>query len=161
MPVDKSTGVQCDQIIVVTETKSKQGYPEHLRRVSYFDSELEKWFVFITNDFGVGSKTVADIYRCRWQVELFFKWIKGHLRIKSFYGTSENAVKTQIWIAISIYLLVAVMKKQWSIPMSMHTFLQILEVNLFEKRAINQMVDEAMKHELNTQIDNQLKLFDY
>jgi len=161
MPVDKSAGVQCDQIIVVTGTKSKQGYPEHLRRVRYFDSELEKRFVFITNNFGVDSKTVADIYRCRWQVELFFKWIKGHLRIKSFYGTSENAVKTQVWIAISIYLLVGIMKKQWSIPMSTHTLLQILEVNLFEKRAINQIADEAMKHELNTQIDNQLKLFDY
>ena len=160
-PVDKNTGVQCDQTIVVTGTKSKAGYPEHLRRVRYFDAELEKRFVFITNNFSVAPRTVADIYRCRWQVELFFKWIKGHLRIKSFYGTSENAVKTQIWIAISIYLLCAIMKKQWTIPESMHTFLQIIEVNLFEKRTVNQVVVEAMKHEINTPIDNQLKLFDY
>jgi hypothetical protein len=161
LPVDKTTGVRCDQIIVLTGTKSKQEYPEPLRRVRYFDSELNKRFVFITNHFGLASKTVADIYRCRWQVELFFKWIKGHLQINSFYGTSENAVKTQIWIAISAYLLVAIVKKQRDIPISMHTFLQILEVNLFEKRLINQMVDEALKHELDTQLDNQLKLFNY
>jgi hypothetical protein len=161
LPVDKTTGVRCDQIIVLTGTKSKQEYPEPLRRVRYFDSELNKRFVFITNHFGLASKTVADIYRCRWQVELFFKWIKGHLQINSFYGTSENAVKTQIWIAISAYLLVAIVKKQRDIPISMHTFLQILEVNLFEKRLINQIVDEALKHELDTQLDNQLKLFNY
>ena len=158
--VDKTTGVRCDQIIVLTGPKSKKEYPEQLRRVRYYDSELKKRFVFITNNFVVDAKTVADIYHLRWQVELFFKWIKGHLRIKAFYGTSPNAVKTQIWIAISVYLLVAITKKQLDIPVSMHTFLQILEVNLFEKRSINQIVDEAMKHELNTQLDNQLKLFD-
>jgi len=160
MIVDKSTGVQCDQIIVLTGPKSKNEYPEQMRRVRYMDSELQKRFVFLTNNFFVDAKTVADIYRSRWQVELFFKWIKGHLRIKTFYGTSPNAVKTQIWIAISVYLLVAITKKQLDISVSMHTFLQILEVNLFEKRPINQIVDEAMKHELNTQLDNQLKLFD-
>lgn len=161
LPVDKSTGVQCDQIIMLTGPKSGKDYPEQLRRVRYFDSEIEKRLVFLTNNFAVDSRTVADIYRCRWQVELFFKWIKGHLRIKSFFGTSQNAVKTQIWIAISAYLLVAIAKKQWNIPVSMHTFLQILEVNLFDKRSINLIVDEAMKHKLNTKLDNQLKLFDY
>lgn len=161
LPVDKSAGVQCDQIIMLTGPKSQKDYPEQLRRVRYFDSELDKRLVFLTNNFMVQAKTVADIYRCRWQVELFFKWIKGHLRIKSFYGTSQNAVKTQIWTAISAYLLVAIMKKQWDIPISLHTFLQILEVNLFERRPINQIVEEAMIHELNTVLDNQLKLFDY
>ena len=159
--VDKSTGLQCDQIIVLTGYKSQKQYPEQMRRVRYFDSELDKRFVFLTNNFTVEAKTVADIYRCRWQVELFFKWIKGHLRIKAFYGTSENAVKTPIWIAISAYLLVAIAKKQWGIPVGMHTLLQILEVNLFEKRPINQIVDEAMKHELDTPLGKQLKLFDY
>jgi len=161
LPVDKSTGVQCDQIIMLTGPKSSKDYPEQLRRVRFFDSELDKRLVFLTNNFAVDSRTVADIYRCRWQVELFFKWIKGHLRVKSFFGTSQNAVKTQIWVAISAYLLVAIARKHWDIPVSMHTFLQILEVNLFERRPINQIVDEAMKHELNTQLDKQLKLFDY
>lgn len=161
LPVDKSTGVQCDQYILLTGQKSSQGYPEQLRRVRYLDPELDKRFVFLTNNFTVDSKTVAEIYRCRWQVELFFKWIKGHLRIKSFFGTSPNAVKTQIWTAISTYLLVAIMKKQWDIPISLHTFLQILEVNLFDRRPINQIVEEAMKHEKLPEFCNQLKLFDY
>jgi hypothetical protein len=160
-PVEKSTGLQCDQIIVLTGYQSQKQYPEQLRRVRYFDSELDKRFVFLTNNFIVEAKTVADIYRCRWQVELFFKWIKGHLRIKAFYGTSENAVKTQIWTAICAYLLVAIAKKQWNIPVGMHTFLQILEVNLFEKRPINQIVREAMDFGIDHQIYNQLKLFDF
>lgn len=161
LPVEKSTGVQCDQIIALTVKKSKKEYPQQLRRVRYCDSELNKRLVFLTNNFVVDAKTIADIYRCRWQVELFFKWIKGHLRIKSFYGTSENAVKTQIWIAICAYLLVAITKRQWEIPVSMHTFLQIIEVNLFEKKPIKQIVDEAIRHEPNHRPDNQLKLFDY
>jgi len=111
LPVDKSTGVQCDQIIMLTGPKSSKDYPEQLRRVRFFDSELDKRLVFLTNNFAVDSRTVADIYRCRWQVELFFKWIKGHLRVKSFFGTSQNAVKTQIWVAISAYLLVAIARK--------------------------------------------------
>ena len=131
---------------------------ESLRRVRFFDTERYKRLVFLTNNFTIPSDTVANIYKSRWQVELFFKWIKGHLRIKAFYGTSSNAVKTQIWIAISIYLLVAIAKKQWNIQTSLHTFLQILEVNLFEKRPINQIVDEAMGSEIEHLTTNQLKL---
>lgn len=158
---DKNTGVQCDQIIMLTGQKSRRDYPEQLRRVRYLDSELDKRLVFLTNNFAVDSKTIADIYRCRWQVELFFKWIKGHLRIKSFFGTSPNAVKTQIWIAICAYLLVAITKKRLDVPASMHTFLQIIEVNLFERTPINQIVEEAMKQDNFSEFSNQLKLFDY
>lgn len=161
LSVDKTTGVQCDQIIVLTGIQSQKDYPEPLRRVRYFDPECHKRLVFLTNNFMIRADTVAKIYRCRWQVELFFKWIKGHLRIKAFYGTSPNAVKTQIWIAICIYLLVAIAKKQWNIPIHLHTFLQILEVNLFERRPINQIVAEAMDHELECHYDNQLKLFNH
>jgi hypothetical protein len=159
--VDKNTGVQCDQIIMLNGYQVKKNYPEPLRRVRYYDSERNKRLTFLTNNFYLHAKTIADIYRSRWQVELFFKWIKGHLRIKAFYGTSPNAVKTQIWIAISVYLLVAITKKQWNINASLHTFLQILEVNLFEKRPINQIVREAMDYEIDHQIYNQLKLFDF
>jgi len=160
MPVDKTTGVQCDQVISLTGTKSKKDYPETLRRVKYFDPERKKHLVFLTNNFIITAFTVAEVYRCRWRVELFFKWIKGHLRIKAFFGTSSNAVKTQIWIAISIYLLVAIAKKQWKLTVSLHTLLQILEVNLFEKRPINHIVEEAMGHEIVCEVDKQLKLLD-
>ena len=158
---DRSAGVQCDQIIMLTGPRSSKDYPEQLRRVRYFDAELDKRLAFLSNNFSVDSKTVADIYRCRWQVELFFKWIKGHLRIKSFFGTSPNAVKTQIWIAICAYLLVAIIKKRLGVPVSMHTFLQILEVNLFQRTPINQIVEEAMNQKQTPMLDNQLKLFDY
>lgn len=158
---DKNTGVQCEQIIMLTGQKSRRDYPEQLRRVRYFDSDLDKRLVFLTNNFTVDPKTIADIYRCRWQVELFFKWIKGHLRIKSFFGTSPNAVKTQIWVAICAYLLVAITKKRLDVPASMHTFLQIIEVNLFERTPINQLVEEAMKQDNFSDFSNQLKLFDY
>jgi hypothetical protein len=161
IPVDKSTGVRCDQIIALTGPRSKNYYPDPLRRVRYFDSEQKRRFVFLTNNFVVPAKTVADIYRCRWQVELFFKWIKGHLRIKAFFGTSPNAVKTQIWISISVYLLVAMAKKKWDVPVSQHTFLQILELNLFEKRPINQIVMEAIGHEIEPLLRNQLILFNF
>jgi IS4 transposase len=121
-------------------------YPEQLRRVSYFDKERDKRLVFQTNNFNVSAKMVADVYKQRWQVELFFKWIKQHLRIKSFYGTSINAsVKSQIWIALCIYLLVAIAKKRLGIECSLYTFLQILEVNLFEKKPISSLVAEALK----------------
>jgi hypothetical protein len=161
LPVDKNMGVRCDQMIMLTGMYSKKEYPEPLRRVRYFDPERNQQLVFLTNHFAIAAITVADIYRCRWQVELFFKWIKGHLRIKAFYGTSPHAVKTQIWIAISVYLLVAIVKKQLSLPISLHTFLQILEVNLFEKRPINHIVEDTMRHEATRQVDNQLNLFDY
>ena len=161
MPVDKNTGVICDQIIMLTGPQTKINYPESLRRVRYYDPERKKKLVFLTNNFSINAKTVADIYRSRWQIELFFKWIKQHLRIKAFYGTSFNAVKTQIWIAITVYLLVAISKKLWKIEVNMHTFLQILEINLFEKRPINQIVEEALRHDNDGSSCNQLNLFGF
>lgn len=136
--VDKSTGVQCDQIIVLTGFYARKSYPEKLRRVRFLDSETGKRLHFLTNHFTLPSVTIADLYRCRWQVELFFKWIKQHLRIKAFYGTSENAVKTQIWIAITAYVLVAIMKKRLQLDLSLYTILQILSISLFEKKPILQ-----------------------
>ncbi len=159
-PADKSNGVRADQTITLLVQKSRLGYPETLRRVSYVDSETGKRLVFLTNHFGISAKTVADIYRQRWQVELFFKWVKQHLRIKAFYGTSPNAVKTQIWIAISVYLLVAIVKKQLRLPASLHTILQILEMNVFEKKPIYQIVNDGLKQETNDPDSNQLKLFE-
>lgn len=158
-PVDKTTGVIVDQTVVLTGPKSKLLYPEPLRRVKYHDKEKGKRLVFLTNNFNIEARTVADIYRSRWQVELFFKWIKQHLRIKSFFGTSPNAVKTQIWIALSVYLMVAIVKKKLNLPGSLHTILQILEVNLFEKKPIYQVVCDALKHETDDHVCNQLNLF--
>jgi len=138
--VDKSTGVRCDQVIMLTGFYTKKDYPEKLRRVKFFDVESGKRLSFLTNQFTLPALTIANLYRCRWQVELFFKWIKQHLRIKAFYGTSENAVKTQIWIAISVYVLVAIMKKRLQINLSLYTILQILSISLFEKRPILQVL---------------------
>jgi hypothetical protein len=133
LPVEKSTGVICDQIIKLGGVKVKRDYPQHLRRIRYKDEEANLRLVFITNNFTLPAETIAALYRQRWQVELFFKWIKQHLRIKAFFGTTENAVKTQIWIAISIYVLVAIVKKELKLEISLHTMLQILSVSLFEK----------------------------
>lgn len=138
LPVDKSTGVQCDQIILLNGFYAKKDYPEKLRRIRYFDADNNKTLVFITNNFALPALTIADLYRCRWQVELFFKWIKQHLRIKAFYGTTENAVKTQIWIAISVYVLVAIVKKRLKLEQSLYSILQILSVTLFEKTLLPQ-----------------------
>jgi len=139
-PKDKEAGIRADQVITLVTQKSKKGFPEKLRRVSYVDKERNKRLVFLTNHFDVAAKTVADIYKQRWQVELFFKWIKQHLRIKAFYGTSINAVKSQIWVALCIYLLVAIAKKRLGSKCSLYTFLQIIEVNLFEKKPISSVV---------------------
>jgi len=157
--VDKTLGLRSDQTIVLSTKKSREAYPEALRRVSYVDLEKNKRYVYLTNIFTVSAKTVADIYKQRWQVELFFRWIKQHLRIKTFYGTSPNAVKTQIWIAISSYLLVAIMKKRLDLPGSLHTILQILEVNIFDKRSFIQIVKDAHKQESEPAPCNQLNLF--
>src|SRR6185295_13798798 len=135
-PVDRTTGVICDQIVVLVNPVPRQGYPDKLRRIRYFDSTTNKRLVFLTNNFTLPPLTIAQLYRSRWQVELFFKWIKQHLRIKKFYGTSENALKTQIWIAISIYVLVAIIKKQLHLKASLYRILQILSVTLFEKTPI-------------------------
>jgi len=140
--VDKTTGVLCDQTIVLDGIKTSRYYPEKLRRIKYFDSETNKTLVFLTNNFSLSDLTIAELFRCRWQIELFFKWIKQHLRIKSFYGTSENSVKTQIWIAVSVYLLVSIMKKMLKIELTLYTILQILSVTIFEKMPILQVVTD-------------------
>ena len=159
-PVDKSTGVQCDQIIVLTGTKSAKNYPQCLRLIRYKDVETGDRFVFLSNNFIIPAKTIADLYRYRWQIELFFKWIKQHLRIKSFYGTSDNAVKTQIWIAISVYVLVAIVKKQLGLEESIYTILQILSVSLFEKVPILQLFTKSDYNVSLNNNPNQLSLFD-
>jgi transposase len=158
-PKDKDSGIRADQTIALVTCKSKNDYPEKLRRVSYVDKERGKQLVFLTNNFSISALTIAEIYKQRWQVELFFKWVKQHLRIKSFYGTSINAVKSQIWIALSIYLLVVIARKKLNIPCPLYTFLQILEVNLFEKKPIPSMVADAIKQIPNPPRDNQLNLF--
>jgi hypothetical protein len=160
MPVDKSTGLQCDQIVVLTGFYSHKDYPEKLRRIRYFDEQHKRRFVFLTNNFSLPAKTVADLYRCRWQVELFFKWIKQHLRIKAFYGTTENAVKTQIWIAISVYVLVAIIKKRMKIELSLYTILQILSLTLFEKMPLYQAFTPISYKNKITSGHIQLKLFE-
>jgi hypothetical protein len=159
-PIDKSTGLKCDQIIVLTSFYPAKEYPEKLRRVHYVDQETEQNLVFLTNCFTLPAITIAHLYKCRWQVELFFKWIKQHLRIKAFFGTTENAVKTQIWIAISVYVLVAIIKKQLNLDLSLYTILQILSVTLFEKVSILQVLIEAGYKTENLDSCNQLMLFD-
>jgi hypothetical protein len=159
MPVDKNVGIRCDQVVVPTVFYSKKAYPEKLRRVKFFDAEQERRLTFITNQFSLPALTIAELYRCRWQVELFFKWIKQHLRIKSFYGTSENAVKTQIWIAISVYVLVAIIKKRLKVDLSLYTILQILSITLFEKMPILQAFSAFDYKNIATDNGMQLKLF--
>jgi hypothetical protein len=159
-PIDKSTGLKCDQTIVLTSFYPAKEYPEKLRRIHYVDQETEQNLVFLTNCFTLPAITIARLYKCRWQVELFFKWIKQHLRIKAFFGTTENAVKTQIWIAISVYVLVAILKKQLNLDSSLYTILQILSVTLFEKVSILQVLMEAGYKIENIDSCNQLMLFD-
>jgi len=158
-PVDKSAGVQSDQIGTLEIFYSQKGYPEKLRRIRYFDSEKNQRLVFLTNHLSLPASTIADLYRCRWQIELFFKWIKQHLRIKAFYGTTENAVKTQIWIAISVYVLVAIIKKQLNLDLSLYTILQILSVTLFLKTPILEALSDADDDETKAVTSNQLTLF--
>jgi len=160
--VDKSTGLKCDQTIALTGTRTKDQYPDKLRRVKYYDTKSQKWFSFLTNNFIISALIIAELYRCRWQVELFFKWIKQHLRIKAFYGTTENAVKTQIWIAVSVYVLVAIVKKRLRLnDLSLYTILQILSVSLFEKSPLLEVLTQSQHMISNVYNDNQLKLFDY
>ena len=158
-PVDKSQGVQCDQIIVLKGFYARKDYPDKLRRIRYFDATQNKWFVFLTNNFALPALTIAQLYQCRWQIELFFKWIKQHLRIKAFYGTSDNAVKTQIWIAITVYVLVAIVKKQLKLEQSLYTILQILSVTLFEKSPILKALANVEPQETKAVTLNQLNLF--
>ncbi len=158
--IDKSIGLKCDQTISLTGFYTSKAYPVKLRRIRYYDSETDKAFTFITNNFLLSAITVTQLYKCRWQIELFFKWIKQHLQIKSFFGTSENAVKTQIWIAISVYVLLAIVKKRLKIDASLYTFSQILSVTPFEKVPILQLLTDNKYKTLNKQSSNQLFLFD-
>jgi hypothetical protein len=158
-PVDKTTGLRCDQTIVLTGVYSAKDYPEHLRLVKFYDSENKKLLTFLTNNFLIKALTVAQLYKSRWKVELFFRWIKQHLRIKAFYGTSQNAVKTQIWIAISIYVLVAIIKKRLGLKPELYTILQILSVTMFDKTDIFQPLTENMFLNDKIEDDNQLQLF--
>jgi hypothetical protein len=160
-PVDKATGVRSDHAVILTAIDSAKVYPDPLRRVSYLDVETKKRFKFLTNNFALPALTIAKIYKCRWQVELFFKWIKQHLRIKAFYGTSENAVKTQIWIAVSVYVLVAILRKRLALEASLYQILQILSVTLFEKTPILQALRPSDSQEHLLDPSNQLILFDF
>lgn len=157
--VDKSTGLRCDQTIALTAPKASKDYPQHLRRIKFHDAEHDKDLVFLTNNFDLPALTIAQLYRCRWQVELFFKWIKQHLRIKRFYGTTENAVKTQIWISITVYVLVAIVKKRLNTEASLYTILQILSLTLFEKMTLDQLLKNAEVQMTIQQNNNQLNLF--
>ena len=159
-PVDKTTGLRSDQTIVLAGPKSSRLYPEPLRRVAFYDAESKRRLVFLTNNFALPALTVARLYKCRWQVELFFKWIKQHLRIKAFYGTTDNAVKTQVWIAISIYVLVAIIKKELKLKRSLYEILQILSLTLFEKTPLFEALNAHIEPNSKPDSSNQLTLFD-
>ena len=159
-PVDKTTGVRCDQTVVLTGAKGKKRYPQPVRRIKYYDPNTQKTFNFLTNHFAVPALTVAELYRYRWQVELFFKWIKQHLRIKSFFGTSENAVKSQIWIAVTVYVLMAVVKKRLGISADLYTILQVLSLTLFEKMPIFKLFSDTGYNLSNVESSKQLILFE-
>ena len=156
--VDKSSGLRCDQTIVLTTSFKK--YSEKLRRIRFFDSENNLMLTFITNDFSLPALTIAQLYKCRWRIELFFKWIKQHLRIKTFFGTSPNAVKTQIWIAISIYVLVAIIKKRLNIQHSLYTILQVLSVTVFEKIPLIELLTDSEQINKTVSKEIQLTFFD-
>lgn len=158
-PVDRTSGLICDQSVMLTGFYQAKNYPDKLRRVKYYDAETDKTLVFLTNNFTLPPLTIAKLYRCRWQVELFFKWIKQNLRIKTFYGTSENAVKTQIWIAVSVYVLVAIMKKRLNLQASFYTILQVLSVFAFERMPVIQLLTEQDHRTEPGNIYNQLTLF--
>jgi hypothetical protein len=159
-PVDRKAGVLSDQTVVLATPQSAKAYPDPLRRIRYYDRVTEKRLGFLTNNFHVPALTIADAYRCRWQVELFFKWIKQHLRIKAFFGTSENAVKTQIWIAVSVYVLVAIVRKRLGLEASLYQILQVLSVTLFEKTPILQALQASDSGSDLLAPGNQLNLFD-
>jgi len=159
--VDKTTGLQCDQTVRLTGPVSKQKYPEPLRRVRFYDTDMDKRLVFVTNDFTQPALTIARLYKEWWKVELFFKWLKQHLRIKAFYGASINAVKTQVWIAVTVYVLVAILKRRLRLDQSLYTILQVLSLTLFEKRPILQVFADRPDTSAMTDVRNQLPLFDF
>jgi hypothetical protein len=158
--VDKSTGLRSDQKVILNGPKTSKQYPVALRRITYVDAETGKRFTFLTNNWTLPALSIARLYKCRWQVELFFKWIKQHLRIKAFYGTSENAVKTQVWIAISVYVLVAILRKELRLPRSLYEILQILSVTLFEKTPVFEVLTGPNYQNEESSCSNQLTLFD-
>jgi IS4 transposase len=160
-PVDKSSGLRCDQIIKLKHFYSKKNYPEKLRRVKYYDKETNRHYVYLTNNFKIDAKKIADLYKHRWQIELFFKWIKQHLKIEVFWGYSANAVKTQICIALCTFLLVAIMKMRLNINRNLYEILQILSVSQFEKTPINIILSEIELQSFNEQTKKQLTLFDF
>jgi len=160
-PVDRSLGLRSDHTVILTAIASVKAYPDALRRVNYFDVETNQRLGFLTNNFALPAITIAQIYKCRWQVELFFKWIKQHLRIKAFFGTSQNAVKTQIWIAVSVYVLVAIVRKRMSLESGLYQILQILSLTLFEKTPILQALQASDFQEESLDPGNQLNLFDF
>ena len=160
-PVDKKTGLRCDQCVKLTGIESSQRYPEKLRRVKYYDAEHDRHLVFLSNQFDISALMIAELYRNRWKIELFFKWIKQHLKIKAFLGTSANAVKTQVWIAISVYVLVAIVRKRLNIDLTLYTILQIISVSLFEKVPIYQLLTGTENNNPEEWSPNQLKLWDF
>ena len=159
--VDRATGLRSDHTVVLTTAASSNNYPDPLRRVRFYDLDQQRWFVFLTNNFDLPAITITRLYKARWKVELFFKWIKQHLRIKAFYGTSENAVKTQIWIAIAIYVLVAILKKRLALDATLYQILQVLSVTLFEKTPIPRAFDDQDSQEQFPIFSNQLNLLDF
>jgi hypothetical protein len=159
-PVDKTTGLRCDQTVSLTGVNTALRYPQHLRRIKFIDPATNKELVFLTNNFALSAFTITELYRNRWYVELFFKWIKQHLRIKAFFGTTENAVKSQIWIAISTYVLVAIVKKRLNINESLYSLLQVLSLTLFERVHINQLLNHAPGKYTDLENAKQLNLFD-
>ncbi len=159
-PVDRSTGLICDQTVTLTVFYSRQGFDAPLRRIRFKDPETSKTLVFLTNNFALPALTITQLYRQRWQIELFFKWIKQHLRIKAFFGTSENAVKTQIWIAVSVYALVTIVKKRLNISASLYEMLQILSLTMFEQLPLDQLLSQRMSDQNTSDSMNQLNLFD-
>jgi hypothetical protein len=159
-PVDRTTGLICDQTVLLTGFYSRQGFEAPLRRIRFKDPETHKTLIFLTNNFALPALTITELYRCRWQVELFFKWIKQHLRIKAFFGTSENAVKSQIWIAVSVYVLVAIVKKRLKLSASLYEILQILSLTMFERIPLDQLLAQVIADDIDHSSTSQLFLFE-
>jgi len=159
-PVDRTTGLICDQTVMLTSFYSRQNFDTPLRRIRFKDPRTHKTLIFLTNNFAPPALTITELYRCRWQVELFFKWIKQHLRIKSFFGTTENAVKTQIWTAVAVYVFVAIVKKRLNITASLYEMLQILSLTMFEKIPLDQLIAQSVADQIQLDSGNQLFLFE-
>ena len=158
--VDKTKGVLCDQTILLNGYYAAKDYPKKMRRIKFYDNESGNTFIFLTNNFHLTANEIAQLYKHRWKIELFFKWIKQHLKIKSFWGQSENAVKTQVWIAVSVYVVVAIAKKKFMLQQSLYEILQILSISIFERMPINQLFQQTQKQYFKELNHNQLTMFD-